>query len=319
MLLLMSSGAFGGPPRDAPQRASSAQRAEGSTASRPLPEKGVLLARVLPVHRPEQQGHGHLVGRVLAEVHVDEGLARVVRVRVRVVERRLELEHGARRKNDGRPVEVRALPAQVPVLDVDQAAPGPVGKAGGDLHRAAEQVHVGQDRDQLRSRRQRPEPASQGMAHGAGRDPERGVGPDIVGEEPPRDGLLREVDPDLGAVRLDSPEERAVVDLHEDAGLPGKEPRDTVRKEPRLHSGGPFPEGVRNGGPRAAEARVARTRQGQFFQVPRNDALLHVQERVMHHRAVARLDLDGGDPGIGIQVRRQHEALVDVALREVRG
>src|SRR6185369_4671669 len=97
------------------------------------------------IGRELQEGDAHLVGGLLAVRDALGRIAGVADVGGGVVVDGVQVDPGPLREADRRRVEVLALPAEVPVVDLDQRDDGAVGRGRLHLHRLAEVVHVRRD------------------------------------------------------------------------------------------------------------------------------------------------------------------------------
>src|SRR5687768_8400819 len=79
------------------------------------------------LQRDADEGQTHLVRRFLAPRHRLRRIVRVARIVRGVVVPRLEPQPRPGRNADRLAIEIRALPVEVPVVDVDQTIGGAVG------------------------------------------------------------------------------------------------------------------------------------------------------------------------------------------------
>ena len=91
----------------------------------------------------------HFVGRFFAPSHQSGWIVGVSGVVGRVVVKSFERDAGAARECDGCFVHIGFLPVKVPGFDPYQRFLGAVGIGCGYFHFCAEQVHVGQDAEQV--------------------------------------------------------------------------------------------------------------------------------------------------------------------------
>src|SRR5215203_3925250 len=101
------------------------------------------------IDRYADKRNAHLVRRFLAPFHGFRRAVRVARIGGRVVVVRRERQLRAGGHTDRLLVAVRALPVEVPVLDVDQALRGTARGLQLHVHLLAEQVHVRGDEPDL--------------------------------------------------------------------------------------------------------------------------------------------------------------------------
>ncbi len=221
--------------------------------------------------------------------------ARLPRVGGGVVVDGDHVDPGAARQRHRLAKGVRALPVKVPVVDVDQRPHLAVRIGGGDLHLAAEQVHVRRDADGV-------EVARHGVrgAHLVALHPRRDEEPEVQDgnrAHPLVHGLPGEVEADLGAVALGVRSAVVVVNLHHHPRAGGQQQRGAIGVHLGTGAGRPSAEAARRSESRTAEAAIARPGIG-VVERDRGARGVEIGEHVVDDLPVAGHHLDGGDPSV---------------------
>src|SRR5712692_678311 len=154
-------------------------------------------ANALAVHGDAHEDERHLVRRALAPAHGARGFARLSPTLRGVVEHGDHVDARAARQRDGFRERVVRLPVEVPVVDVNQGAYGPVRVGRGHLHLAPEQMHVRRDAGRVHVAARGHGPRRLDFMPLLPRGNREGVVQDRDGAVPLVDRALREVQGDL--------------------------------------------------------------------------------------------------------------------------